>query len=128
MNMSCLFCCAAMSAAASFADVAWETGALQARIDAAAAAGGGRVTVGKGVHPCGTIWLKSGVVLHLEEGAVLQGGGRSEDYADVENSDGIRPEANPPFSRKAFVVAVDAHDIAITGKGVIDGFQVFFGK
>ena len=40
MNMSCLFCCAAMSAAASFADVAWETGAIQARIDAAAAAGG----------------------------------------------------------------------------------------
>ena len=116
MNMRCLFC-VVMSAATSFADVAWETTAIQARIDAAAAAGGGRVTVGKGVHPCGTIWLKSGVELHLEEGAVLLGGDKSDDYEDIEESDGIYPEK----SKKVFIVADGAHDIAITGRGVIDG-------
>ncbi|MBO7720979.1 MAG: hypothetical protein J6T01_01080 [Kiritimatiellae bacterium] len=115
-----------MATATSFAGVSRETPAIQSQIDAAAAAGGGRVTVTEGVHPCGTLHLKSGVELHLEEGAVLLGGARSEDYADVENSDGIRPEANPPFSRKAFIVAADAHDIAITGKGVIDGQGTLF--
>ena len=99
------------------ADVAWETAAIQSRIDAASAAGGGRVVVTRGVHPCGTLHLKSGVELHLEEGAVLQGGDKSADYEDVEVEDGIYPEK----SKKVFISAEDAHDIAITGKGVIDG-------
>ena len=61
----------------------WETAAIQAKIDAAAANGGGRVTVGKGVHPCRTLYLKSGVELHLEEGAVILGGTKPEDYDDA---------------------------------------------
>ena len=52
----------------------WETAAIQAQIDAAAAKGGGRVTVAKGVHPCRTLYMKSGVELHLEKGAVILGG------------------------------------------------------
>lgn len=38
-----------------------ETGAIQTRIDAAAAKGGGRVIIPKGIHPCRTLYLKSGV-------------------------------------------------------------------
>ena len=115
MSKCCLLC-VVMAAATSFADVVWETKAIQAKIDAVAAAGGGRVAVARGVHPCGTLHLKSGVELHLEEGAVLLGGDKSDDYEDIEESDGIYPEK----SKKVFIVADGAHDIAITGKGVID--------
>ena len=104
-----------------------ETRRLQDEIDAASAKGGGRVVVTRGVHPCGTLRLKSGVELHLEEGAVLLGGGKSEDYEDFVFSDGFRPEINPPYSHKGFLVAEDAHDVAITGKGTVDasGTQFF---
>ena len=101
----------------------WETAAIQAKIDAAAAKGGGRVTVGKGVHPCRTLYLKSGVELHLEEGAVIQGGTQPEDYDDALPLDQIYTYSNAvpaTATRKVLVFAQDAHDIAITGKGTID--------
>ena len=52
-------------------------------VSLAAAKGGGRVTVKKGVHHCRTLYLKSGVELHLEEGAVIKGGTKPEDYDDA---------------------------------------------
>ena len=72
----------------------WETAAIQAKIDAAAANGGGRVTVGKGVHPCRTLYLKSGVELHLEEGAVILGGTKPEDYDDAMPLDQVYTYSN----------------------------------
>ena len=84
---------------------------------------GGRVTVKKGVHPCRTLYLKSGVELHLEEGAVIKGGTKPEDYDDALPLDQIYTYSNAvpaTATRKAFIFAKDAHDIAITGKGMID--------
>ena len=107
----------------------WETAAIQAKIDAAAAKGGGRVTVGKGVHPCRTLYLKSGVELHLEEGAVILGGTKPEDYDDVLPLDQIYTYSNAvpaTVTRKAFIFAEEAHGIAITGKGVIDNSGTAF--
>ena len=107
----------------------WETAAIQAKIDAVAANGGGRVTVGKGVHPCRTLYMKSGVELHLEEGAVILGGTKPEDYDDVLPLDQIYTYSNAvpaTVTRKAFIFAEDAHGIAITGKGVIDNSGTAF--
>ena len=107
----------------------WETAAIQAKIDAAAANGGGRVTVGKGVHPCRTLYLKSGVELHLEEGAVILGGTKPEDYDDAMPLDQVYTYSNAvpaTITRKAFIFAQDAHGIAITGKGVIDNSGTAF--
>ena len=105
-------------------EMAWETAAIQAQIDAAAAKGGGRVTVKKGIHPCRTLRLKSGVELHLEEGAVLKGGSASDDYDDVIPLEMVYrygdTNSTPTVTRKAFIVAEDASDIAITGKGMIE--------
>ena len=107
----------------------WETAAIQAKIDAAAANGGGRVTIEKGVHPCRTLYLKSGVELHLEEGAVILGGTKPEDYDDAMPLDQIYTYSNAvpaTVTRKAFIFAEEAHGIAITGKGVIDNSGTAF--
>ena len=122
-----LVCTLALAVATGLSDEAAErranTARLQAQIDAASAKGGGRVMVGKGVCRCGTLYLKSGVELHLEEGAVLQGGGKSEDYDDaipdrhVYRYAGMKPYTD---TRKAFIFAEGATNIAITGKGTVD--------
>lgn len=123
-----MVCALALTALTGLADEAAERRAntvrLQAEIDSAAAKGGGRVTVEKGVHPCGTLYLKSNVELHLADGAVLQGGGKSEDYDDaIPDRHVYRYKGMRPFTdtRKAFVFAQNATNVAITGKGMIDG-------
>jgi len=124
------FRAAMLRTALAGADRTAFTARLQAEIDAAAARGGGRVTVPAGTHPCGTLRLKSGVELHVPEGATLLGGGRSEDYDDViperylYSYEGMNPYV---ASRKAFIYAENAENVAITGKGTIHGSgQAFF--
>ena len=91
---------------------------IQQAIDAAAAAGGGRVVVAPGVHPIGTLRLKSHVELHLEKGAVLLGSTKRDDYDDFPRD---VCSVSPESSYRALIQAWDADDIAITGKGTIDG-------
>lgn len=50
--------------------------AINQAIDAASAAGGGRVVIPPGEWRTGTVELKNGVELHLERGAVLKGSDR----------------------------------------------------
>jgi len=100
-----------------------ETETIQREIDAKAAAGGGRVTIASGIHPCRTLWLRSHVELHLEKNAVLRGSADWRDYADVDDPRiGKRPEG----SAKVFLAAFDAEDVAVTGEGTIDGQGVLF--
>lgn len=106
------------------ADIHVETGGglrtahIQRAIDACAGAGGGRVVLPAGVHESGTIFLRGGVTLHLEKGAVLSG---SRDIADYF----VKPVVNGARINNgvatALVFAEKAADIAITGDGVIDG-------
>jgi len=98
-------------------------GSLQQQIDAASNAGGGRVVLRSGVHESGTLYLKSNVELHLEEGAVLRGPADPDAYDDVDDP---RIGRVPERSRKAFIVCMDAENVAITGKGTIDGQGVAF--
>ena len=96
---------------------------IQKAIDDANAAGGGRVVLEKAVYKSGTIYLKSHVELHVPEGAVLLGNDTPDGYDDVDDPRiGVRPER----SAKAFVVSLNAEDVAITGSGVIDGQGVKF--
>ena len=48
-----------------------NTTKFQVQIDETAKVGG-RVSIPAGVHPCGSLYLRSNVELHLEQGAVLQ--------------------------------------------------------
>lgn len=54
--------------------------AINKAIEAAAEKGGGKVVVPAGTFVTGTIYLKSNVMLVLEQGAVLKGSPRLEDY------------------------------------------------
>lgn len=90
--------------------VALNTKCIQAAIDSMASLGGGTVIVDSGHYVCGTLYLKSGVTLHLDDNAVLKGSTNPWDYV------------KDPYCRwTAFIFAVKQHDVAITGKGTIDG-------
>ena len=98
--------------------------AIQKAIDAAFAAGGGRVALERGAtYASGTLYLKSHVELNVPEGTVILGGGSSADYDDVADP---RIGRKPEKSTKVFIACLDGEDVAITGKGVIDGQGVKF--
>lgn len=96
--------------AASEAD---QTAQIQAAIDSAGAAGGGRVALLAGTHPSGGLRLRSGVELHLVAGAVLR---LSPDYdALAGNTVSVIAEG----SDRGLVLAQGAANIAISGPGEI---------
>lgn len=94
-------------------------GRLQATIDLASSQGG-VVSLAPGLHEYGAILLRSGVTLHLEEGAVLRAVTGYDAFAAavsgvvVENSD------------RAFLLAKGQRNVSITGKGVIEGQGVLW--
>jgi len=85
-----------------------NTKAIQKAIDAANKNKGGRVVFSKGKFLSGSIYLKSGVELFFEEGAILLGSTNPDDYPKYE---GIR----------ALILANGSKNIAVNGKGIIDG-------
>jgi polygalacturonase len=91
-----------------------DTAAIQKAIDTASAAGGGMVFVPSGRYLCGTIQLRDNVTLHLAEGAILLGSTEGADYPNFAATD---------FNRAplALVLAQKARNIAITGRGTING-------
>ena len=103
--------------------------AIQREVDAAFAAGGGRVVIPAGRWPCGSIQLKSGVELHLEKGATLVGSVDRGDYnANDAFPDNVWSEAEE-WSGGHLVWAWCAEKVAITGEGTIDGNgPAFFGE
>ncbi len=80
---------------------------IQKAIDQVSATGGGRVIVPPGNFMTGTIFLKSGVDLHLELGARLLGSTNINDYFNDKG--------------RALIMAKDQKNIALSGKGIVDG-------
>ena len=92
--------------------------AIQKAIDQCSKKGGGKVIVPAGQKfLTGAITLKSGVNLVVEDGAVLEFAFEPELYPIVETS----WEGLECFNLSPCVYAFGAKDIAITGKGTIDG-------
>jgi polygalacturonase len=90
-----------------------NTSSIQKGIDYIHDNGGGRLVFYVGRYLTGSIHLKSGVTLQLEEGAILVGSLNPFDYERLQNW-------------TALIFAIDQQNIGITGKGLIDGqgFQV----
>lgn len=98
-----------------------NTPAIQGAIDAAEAAGGGRVVIPEGRWLSGTIWLKNHVELHLAKGATILGSTKQSDY----NPNDAFPENfwcnGEEWSGGHLVLGYRVSDVAISGEGVIDG-------
>ncbi len=92
--------------------------AIQKAIDRCSKKGGGRVIVPAGMRfLTGSIQLKSGVNLEVQENAVLEFAFQPELYPIVETSwEGVEC-----FNLSPCIYAFRQIDIAITGKGTIDG-------
>jgi len=90
-----------------------DTAALQAAIDDCATHGGGTVTLDKGTYVSGPIVLKDNITLDVETGSTLLGSPDHGDYPQI-------TEFNAPGTQ-SLVSAKNAHDLTITGGGVIDG-------
>ena len=93
---------------------------LQALIDQVHSKGGGRITFVKGEYHTGQLELKSGVELYLEEGAVVLGSTSPYDYQQMDSKQ-LAGDERKDKSQLGLIIAKNAHDIAITGKGTIDG-------
>lgn len=92
-----------------------NTSAIQQAIDRQAAAGGGRVVVPRGIFLTGTIQLRSGITLHLDEGAVILGSPDLKHY--LPRVWGHHDDITPWH----LVLAEDCERIALTGAGTIRG-------
>ena len=97
-----------------------QTAQLQAAIDALSAAGGGTLVFPAGIYRTGALRLKSGVELQLASP-------QTEIRFTPEEPERNYPlvfshwEASPCRNYSALLYACDAHDIAVTGSGTLDG-------
>lgn len=94
-----------------------NTEAFKKAIDALVKKGGGKLVVPRGMWLTGPIVLQSNINLHIEEGAFVVFSKDKSDYPLVDVSfEGLNTiRCQSPISAK------NAKNIAITGKGVIDG-------
>jgi len=94
-----------------------NTKAVNDAVNKCSESGGGRLVVPRGIWLCGPIILKSNVQLHLQDGAVILFSPNFDDYELIYTSwEGF-------FTYRCIspIYAKDCENIAITGKGVIDG-------
>jgi unsaturated rhamnogalacturonyl hydrolase len=91
--------------------------AVTAAIDACHTAGGGRVVVPPGEWLTGAIQLKSNVNLHISAGATLRWKFDPANHPVVFT----RWEGVECFNYSALIYAFEAENIAVTGKGTLDG-------
>ena len=96
-----------------------ETHAINAAIDACANSGGGTVYVPPGRYLTGTIQIKSHVTFEIGAGAMILGSENIDDYPAMENPWGKLDPRTDWIS--PLIYAVDAENIAVTGRGTIDG-------
>ncbi|MBD0830830.1 glycoside hydrolase family 28 protein [Aestuariibaculum sediminum] len=92
--------------------------AINKAIDSCSAVGGGKVIIPAGDFLTGPIILKSNVNLHLETGANVLFSTNHDDYLPVVHTsyEGVELMNYSPLIR-----AYKQHNIAVTGKGILDG-------
>lgn len=94
-----------------------NTEAIAAAITDVHNKGGGKVIIPRGIWLTGPIELKSNINLHLESGALLLFSRDFDDYKLVRTSfEGLNTVRN-----QSPISATEVENIAITGKGTIDG-------
>jgi len=94
------------------------TDAVHQAIEAAHAAGGGRVVIPDGEWLSAPIHLKSNINLHLEDNATVFFSERKDDYLPVVPQ---RHEGVEAYNYSPMIYAAHVKNVAITGKGTFDG-------
>jgi len=94
-----------------------NTSHIQAGVDQLAGKGGGTLIVPKGVFLSGAIFLKPGVNLRLEDGAVILGSTNTSDYPKTKT----RVEGHFEEWLPALINADHCDHLRITGSGTLDG-------
>lgn len=95
-----------------------STAAINKAIEVCHEEGGGRVIIPKGTFLTGAIHLKSNVNLHLEDDAKLLFSRNPEDYKPLVKT---RWEGMECMNYSPLIYAYGVENIAITGKGILDG-------
>ena len=103
--------------------VTFDTKAIQDAIDKVSQKGGGIVNVPKGTYLCGSIWLRSNVELHLDQGAVIKGSPNINDYCAADCCPQNEAEIGwgDYISGGHLILGVGVSKVTISGKGRIDG-------
>ena len=116
-----------------------DTSAVNAAIDAAAAAGGGTVIFPAGTYLCFSIRLKSNVHLFLSSGAMIQAAASPLPGETSGELGGLYDAAEPKTNYDAYqdyghnhwhnslIWGEDLHDVGISGPGTIWGKGLSFG-
>lgn len=95
-----------------------NTQAFKKAIAACAKQGGGKVVVSKGMFLTGAIHLKSNVNLHLRKGAKILFSQDPKDYLPLVFT---RWQGVELMNYSPFIYAYQQKNIAITGRGILDG-------
>jgi hypothetical protein len=106
-----------------------DTSAISNTIRAANSAGGGTVIFPAGRYRTGTFELLSNVTLELQPGAVIQGSKNIADYATgaafgFGKTYGV--DSSGEGSKAGLIVARNAENVSIVGRGTIDGSGDYF--
>ncbi len=94
-----------------------NTAAIKAAIEAASAAGGGKVVIPAGIWFTGPIEILSNVNLHAERGAVVLFSDNREEYPLIKTN----YEGTERIRTLSPIYSFHQENIAITGEGVFDG-------
>ena len=97
-----------------------NTAAFERAFKTCAEASGGTIYIPPGEYLTGPILLRSNTVLHLAAGAVVKGSPKLQDYQAE------RQQVSGESSRAGLVTARDADNVAILGRGAIDGNSMPF--
>lgn len=95
-------------------DVSAQPGRIQEAIDACAQQGGGTVSIPPGLHPSGTLTLRSNVCLYLEAGARVVAAPDAGQFPTV-------CESSHGHAIRTLLWADDVENITVAGPGTLDG-------
>ena len=100
-----------------------DTAYIQNAIDHCSRNGGGKIIFKAGKYKCGTIFLRDNVTLQLEEATVISASTDMDDYLSPKSifTDGVGQKRG-----RAVIIAENINNVAITGKGFIDGNGIEF--
>ncbi len=103
-----------------------DSHAINAAIEQAALEGGGMVRVPEGVYPCYSIRLKSNITLQLDSGAIVKAAmpTAEESYDLPEENLSRYQDFGHSHWKNSLIWGIGLRNIAITGKGRIDGSGV----